>query len=79
MCRLFGRFANRLFDIGAVRAIFRYMKRTPPNLVDTVVGFNETASAMVATRWKQLTFTNLLAQLSPLLVVIAALWFNVTR
>lgn len=53
--------------------LFRFIKRTPPNVVDGVVGFNDTAAEMVATRWIPLTITNVLAQLSPMLVILATL------
>ena len=64
-----GRFAE-----GVVGGVFRFIKKTPPDIVGSVVGFNDTAAEMVGTRWKQLTLTNVLAQLSPLLVILAALW-----
>lgn len=67
--RAVGKFAE-----GVVGGVFRFMKKTPPDIVGSVVGFNATAAEMVGTRWKQLTITNILAQLSPLLVILAALW-----
>lgn len=61
------------FAARPVGAIFRLIHRTPPDVVTSVVGFHATASEMVATRWKQITLTNFLAQLSPLLVIFAAM------
>lgn len=61
------------FAEGAIGGVFRFIKKTPPNVVDTVVGFNDTAAEMVAKRWIPLTITNVLAQLSPILVILAAL------
>lgn len=53
---------------------FRIIKKSPPDLVESVVGFNETAADMVSTRWKQITVTNLFAQLAPFLVLVFALY-----
>lgn len=61
------------FAQGLVGAVFRFIKRTPPDVVDSVVGFNDTAAEMVGKRWLPITLTNLLAQLAPMLVIIAAL------
>lgn len=61
------------FAQGVIGGVFRVIKRTPPNVVESVVGFNETAATMVGERWKPITLTNILAQLSPMLVIIAAL------
>lgn len=61
------------FAQGAIGGIFRLVKRTPPNVVESVVGFNDTASEMVGTRWVPITITNILAQLTPMFVVLAAL------
>lgn len=58
---------------GLLGRVFGFIKRTPPNVVETVVGFNDTAAAMVRTRWKPITLTNILAQLAPMLVIMAAL------
>ena len=63
-----GRFAQ-----GAVGGVFRFIKRTPPNVFDSVVGFNDTAADMVGRRWKQITVTNIAAQLAPMFVIIATL------
>ena len=63
-----GRFAQ-----GAIGGVFRFIKRTPPNVFDSVVGFNDTAAEMVGTRWKQITLANIAAQLAPMLVIMAAL------
>lgn len=61
------------FAQGAVGGVFRLIKRTPPNVVESVVGFNDTAAEMVGTRWVPITITNILAQLTPMFVVLAAL------
>lgn len=67
--------AERIGTLAArpIRAVFRLIKRTPPDVVTSIVGFHETASDMIRTRWKQITLTNLLAQLSPMLVIMAAM------
>lgn len=51
----------------------RRVRRTPPDLTATLVGFHATASALVAARWKSLTVTNIGAQMAPMLVLWAAL------
>lgn len=61
------------FAQGAIGKVFRLVKRTPPNVVESVVGFNDTAAEMVGTRWVPITITNILAQLTPMFVVLAAL------
>ena len=61
------------FAQGALGGVFRLVKRTPPNVVESVVGFNDTAAEMVGTRWVPITITNILAQLTPMFVVLAAL------
>ncbi len=67
--------ARRVGDFaqGLIGVAFRVMKRTPPNVVETVVGFNDTAAEMVGKRWVPITVTNVVAQLAPMIVVIAAL------
>ncbi len=61
------------FAQGVIGGIFEFIKRTPPNVVETVVGFNDTAAEMVGRRWLPITLTNILAQLTPMLVILAAL------
>ena len=61
------------FAQGALGRVFRLIKRTPPNVVESVVGFNDTAAEMVGKRWLPITITNVLAQLTPMFVVLAAL------
>jgi uncharacterized protein (TIRG00374 family) len=61
------------FAQGALGRVFRIIKRTPPNVVESVVGFNDTAAEMVGRRWVPITITNVLAQLTPMFVVLAAL------
>jgi len=67
--RRIGSFAQRLVNI-----IFRIVHKGPPDLVESVVGFHDTAADMVATRWKQLTITNALAQFTPFIVLMGALY-----
>lgn len=61
------------FAQGALGRVFRLIKRTPPNVVESVVGFNDTAAEMVGKRWIPITLTNILAQITPMFVVLAAL------
>ena len=56
-----------------VSATYRRFKRTAPDLSSVLLEFHKHASAMVATRWRQLTVTNLAAQLAPMLVLLCAL------
>lgn len=67
--------AQRVGDFaqGVLGRVFRLIKRTPPNVVESVVGFNDTAAEMVGKRWVPITITNVLAQLTPMFVVLAAL------
>lgn len=67
--------AQRVGDFaqGVLGRVFRLIKRTPPNVVESVVGFNDTAAEMVGKRWVPITITNVLAQLAPMFVVLAAL------
>lgn len=67
--------AKRVGDFaqGALGWVFGFIKRTPPNVVETVVGFNDTAAEMVGRRWLPITLTNALAQLAPMIVIVAAL------
>jgi len=54
-------------------AAMRALKRPAPDLDARLMEFHQHASSMVRTRWKQLTITNLAAQVAPLLVLWAAL------
>jgi len=67
--------AQRVGDFaqGILGRIFEFIKRTPPNVVETVVGFNDTAAEMVGKRWVPITLTNILAQITPMFVIVAAL------
>jgi uncharacterized protein (TIRG00374 family) len=67
--RRIGTVAQRIVGIA-----FRIVHKGPPNMVESVVGFHDTAAEMVATRWKQLTITNALAQFTPFVVLIGALY-----
>ena len=62
------RFAQR-----PVSAACRRIKRSAPDLSSVLLEFHRHASTMVATRWRQLTVTNLAAQLAPMLVLWCAL------
>jgi uncharacterized protein (TIRG00374 family) len=53
--------------------LWRLIRRTPPDVVDRLVEFNENASTMVGQRWKALTLTNTAAQIAPYFVLVAAL------
>ena len=50
--------------------IFRRFHRAPPNIVDALVEFRFHAHDLVVTRWKPLTVANLVAQLTPYLVLV---------
>lgn len=67
--------AQRVGDFaqGLLGWVFGFIKRTPPNVVESVVGFNDTAADMVGRRWLPITLTNILAQLAPMIVIVAAL------
>ena len=54
-------------------AVYRRFKRNAPDLSSVLLDFHKHASAMVATRWRELTITNLAAQLTPMLVLVCAL------
>lgn len=56
-----------------VSAVYSRIKRNAPDLSSVLLEFHQHASAMVATRWRQLTITNLAAQLTPMLVLWCAL------
>ncbi|MEI6361415.1 MAG: YbhN family protein [Actinomycetes bacterium] len=56
--------ANRIWGV---------IHRQAPDVTASLVGFNKEASAMVAHRWPMLTATNVLAQLAPYFVLLAAL------
>ena len=49
------------------------LHRTPPDVPARLVEFNVHASALVAERWRIITVTNVVAQLTPYLVLVAAL------
>ena len=49
------------------------LHRTPPDVQARLVEFNLHASALVATRWRMLTLTNVAAQLTPYVVLVCAL------
>lgn len=53
--------------------IWGLIKRPAPDLVTTLGAYNMEASALVRERWLPLTLTNALAQLTPWIVLIAAL------
>ncbi|MDO8733130.1 MAG: lysylphosphatidylglycerol synthase transmembrane domain-containing protein [Actinomycetota bacterium] len=56
--------ANKLYSL---------IRKTPPDLSEALANFNKHASVMVSTRWKQLTLTNVAAQMAPILVLVVGL------
>ncbi len=56
-----------------VNRVYRLIRRTPPDVVEALATFNRHASLMVTTRWRQLTITNVAAQMAPILVLIVGL------
>ncbi|HBJ73049.1 MAG TPA: hypothetical protein DDY88_04935 [Actinobacteria bacterium] len=52
-----------------VSRIYRVIRRPSPDVSEVLGAFNQHASAMVKTRWKQLTITNVAAQMAPILVL----------
>lgn len=56
-----------------VGAIMRRIHRPTPDIESRLLEFNAHASTMVRTRWPQLTVTNFIAQMTPLLVLWCAL------
>ncbi|CAB4886185.1 unannotated protein [freshwater metagenome] len=61
------------FSQRPVTAVMKRFKRPAPDLSSMLLDFHHHASTMVATRWRQLTITNLAAQLAPMLVLLCAL------
>ncbi len=53
--------------------LWRRLRRTPPDVEAMLRQFNLQASALVATRWRSLTATNIAAQMAPYVVLVAAL------
>lgn len=53
--------------------LYRLIRKTPPDLAEVLGNFNKHASVMVTTRWRQLTVTNVAAQMAPMLVLIVGL------
>ena len=58
---------------GPTTWLYRLIRRSPPDASEALGTFNRQASAMVRTRWKQLTVANTAAQLAPILVLIVGL------
>lgn len=54
--------------------VWTTLHRTPPDLADRLVEFNVQASALVQHRWRVITVTNVVAQLTPYFVLMAALY-----
>lgn len=52
---------------------FKIIRKTPPTIEDILVEFHAHASDLVAKRWKQLTLTNVIAQLMPAVILWVAL------
>jgi len=53
--------------------VYRIVKRPPPDIVGGAVTFHETAHDLVARKWLALTITNVAAQATPFVVLLAAL------
>lgn len=53
--------------------VYGLIRKSPPDLAEALGTFNTHASLMVSTRWRQLSITNVVAQLAPLLVLIVGL------
>ncbi|MDP4014209.1 MAG: YbhN family protein [Candidatus Nanopelagicales bacterium] len=66
--RRVGRLAERL-----IGPVFHRLHRETPDFVGSLVEFRENAHGLVAQKWKQLTVTNVAAQIMPLFVLFFAL------
>lgn len=64
-----GAFAQRL-----IAPIMRLFRRPEPNVQAKVIDFADHAGVMVRTRWRQLTVTNVAAQLGPFFVLVVTIW-----
>lgn len=53
--------------------LFRLIKRNPPDVVSAAVDFHGSAHDLVSRKWVALTVTNVAAQATPFLVLLAAL------
>lgn len=53
--------------------LYGVIRKTPPDVSEALGTFNTHASVMVRTRWKQLTISNVAAQMAPILVLIVGL------
>lgn len=63
-----GKFADRL-----AAPVFRLLHRDAPDLAAALVDFRGNAAQLVRERWRSLTVTNAVAQLTPLVVLYCAL------
>lgn len=64
-----GAFAQRM-----IAPVMRLFHRPEPNVQAKVVDFSQHAGEMVKTRWRQLTITNVAAQLAPFLILVVIIW-----
>lgn len=67
--------ARRVGQLGQklVNPIFKKLKKDPPRLEAALVEFRYHAHDLVVTRWRKLTLTNLIAQLTPYLILVCAI------
>ncbi len=67
--------ARRVGDVlqSPANWLYHLIRKTPPAVAEALGAFNEHASVMVTTRWRQLTFTNVAAQMAPILVLLVGL------
>lgn len=63
-----GRFAQRLVD-----PVMKRFKKEPPDLEVALLAFRNNAHDLVSKRWKAITLTNAIAQLTPFLILTIAL------
>lgn len=66
--RRVGRFGQKL-----INPIFKKLKKDPPKLEAALVKFRYHAHDLVVTRWRKLTLTNVIAQLTPYLILVCAI------
>ena len=56
-----------------VDRLYRLIRKPPPNVVQVLLNFYGNAHDLVTQRWRQLTVTNIAAQLTPFVVLVVAL------
>lgn len=65
--------AAATFSQRIATGVFHRLGRPAPPVADSLLAFRTDAHVLVGQRWKALTVTNLIAQLTPLLVLVCAL------